>query len=99
MACGGLKPNSVTFRYVPSDLTPGMSSEIDAYLDRLNMALLERLQQGGEIFVSNAALDGRFLLRACIVNSHTSVADIEATPAVAVRYGRMLDAELRSQAL
>jgi glutamate/tyrosine decarboxylase-like PLP-dependent enzyme len=85
-----------TFRFVPADLTPGTPT-IDEYLDRLNTALLERLQQGGEVFVSNAVLDGRFLLRACIVNFHTTVADVEALPEIVVRHGRALDAELRSQ--
>ena len=86
-----------TFRYAPSDLTPGASTAVDAYLDRLNMALLERLQQGGEVFVSNAVLGGRFLLRACIVNFRTTVADIEALPEIVVRHGRALDAVLRGE--
>lgn len=85
-----------TFRFVPADLTPGTPT-IDEYLDRLNTALLERLQQGGEVFVSNAVLDGRFLLRACIVNFHTTIADVEALPEIVVRHGRALDVELRSQ--
>ena len=84
-----------TFRYVPGDLTPGTSPDVDAYLDRLNTALLGQLQQGGEVFVSNAVLDGAFLLRACIVNFHTTVADIEALPEIVVRHGRALDAEMR----
>jgi glutamate/tyrosine decarboxylase-like PLP-dependent enzyme len=83
-----------TFRFVPADLTPGTTTT-EAYLDRLNTALLERLQQGGEVFVSNAVLDGRFLLRACIVNFHTTIADVEALPQIVVRHGRAVDAELR----
>jgi aromatic-L-amino-acid/L-tryptophan decarboxylase len=84
-----------TFRFVPADLAPGTPT-IDAYLDRLNTALLERIQQGGEVFVSNAVLDGRFSLRACIVNFNTTVADIEALPEIVLRHGRALDAEMRS---
>jgi glutamate/tyrosine decarboxylase-like PLP-dependent enzyme len=84
-----------TFRYVPADLTPGTPAT-DEYLNRLNTALLERLQQGGEVFVSNAVLDGQFLLRACIVNFHTTLADIVALPEIVVRHGRALDATLRS---
>jgi aromatic-L-amino-acid/L-tryptophan decarboxylase len=83
-----------TFRFVPVDLTPGTTTT-EAYLDRLNTALVERLQQGGEVFVSNAVLDGRFLLRACIVNFHTTIADVEALPEIVVRQGRAVDAELR----
>jgi aromatic-L-amino-acid/L-tryptophan decarboxylase len=85
-----------TFRFVPADLTPGAPTT-DAYLDRLNTALLERLQQGGEVFVSNAVLDGRFLLRACIVNFRTTVADVEALPEIVVRHGRALDAAMRGE--
>ena len=84
-----------TFRFVPADLTPGTAA-VDTYLSRLNTALLERLQRGGEVFVSNAVLDGRFLLRACIVNFHTTVADVEALLEIVVRHGHALDAELRS---
>lgn len=86
----------VTFRFTPVDLTPGAPT-IDTYLDRLNTALLERLQQGGEVFVSNAVLDGRFLLRACIVNFRTTVADIDVLPEIVVWHGRELDAVMRSQ--
>ena len=50
--------------------------------------LLDRLQREGEVFVSQAVIHGRFALRACIVNFHTELADVEATVAIAVRVGR-----------
>ena len=85
-----------TFRYVPRDLQTNLREEqIEPYLDSLNRELLDELQRGGEIFVSNAVVDGRFLLRACIVNFHTSQADVEAVPDIVVRVGRTLDAKLR----
>ncbi|MBA2458386.1 MAG: aspartate aminotransferase family protein [Gemmatimonadales bacterium] len=83
-----------TFRYLPEDLDPG-AQEADAYLDRLNEALLARLKTGGELFVTNAVLDGRFVLRACIVNFRTTEADAAAVPELVARVGRALDAELR----
>jgi len=55
-----------TFRYVPAGLAAGRA-DVEAYLNDLNTELLTRLQQGGEAFLSNAVIDGRFLLRACIV--------------------------------
>ena len=58
------------------------------YLDRLNDAILERLQWGGEAFVSNAVIGGRHVLRACIVNFRTTLADVEALPEIVVRVGR-----------
>jgi glutamate/tyrosine decarboxylase-like PLP-dependent enzyme len=85
-----------TFRYVPADLRAHVGEEeAERQLDALNRALLDRLQRGGEAFVSNAVIRGRYVLRACIVNFHTSAADVEAVPGIAVRLGRALDAELR----
>jgi hypothetical protein len=40
-------------------------------------------------------LNGRFLLRACIVNFRTTSADIQAIPGIVVRVGRTADADLR----
>jgi len=82
-----------TFRYVPRG---GGSAAVrdEAYLDRLNTALLERLQREGEVFLSNAVVGGRFLLRACIVNFRTTAADVDAIPEIVARAGRAVDAEL-----
>lgn len=83
-----------TFRYVPTNLQPG-SESVEVYLNRLNTELVTRLQQGGEVFVSNAVAQGKYLLRACIVNFRTSLADVVALPAIVARVGREVDAELR----
>jgi hypothetical protein len=66
-------------------------------LNNLNQELLNRLQAGGEVFVSNAVVDGKYVLRACIVNFRTSLNDIEALPEIVVRLGRMLDGEKRGE--
>ena len=68
---------------------------VERHLDALNRELLDRLQRGGEAFVSNAVVGGRYVLRACIVNFHTARADVEAVPEIVVRIGRTVDAELR----
>ena len=61
-----------TFRYVPADLRPQRGdNQVEQYLNSLNESLLDRLQRGGELFVSNAVIRGRYALRACIVNFHT----------------------------
>jgi glutamate/tyrosine decarboxylase-like PLP-dependent enzyme len=83
-----------TFRYIPTGLRPGAES-VEAYLNHLNTELVTRLQQGGEVFVSNAVAQGTYLLRACIVNFRTSLADVAALPAIVARVGRELDAQLR----
>ena len=89
-----------TFRYVPRDLQSNVrSEELERHLDVLNRELLDRLQRGGELFVSNAVIGGRYALRACIVNFHTDLADVEALPEIVARVGRGVDADLRPTAL
>jgi glutamate/tyrosine decarboxylase-like PLP-dependent enzyme len=85
-----------TFRFVPLDLKSQLQdTATQRYLDSLNQELLDRLQRSGEIFVSNAVIDGHYVLRACIVNFHTSSADVLAVPDIVARMGRALDAKLR----
>ena len=85
-----------TFRYVPPDLKAG-DEPVERYLDQLNEALLTRLQQEGEAYLSNAVIRGRFALRACIVNFRTSVEDVKALLPIVVRLGDELDATMRPQ--
>ena len=87
-----------TFRYVPSDLKSG-AEKIEDYLNQLNTELLTRLQNSREAYISNAVIDGKFCLRACIVNFRTSLADIEALPEIVFRIGREVDTELRPEGL
>jgi glutamate/tyrosine decarboxylase-like PLP-dependent enzyme len=86
-----------TFRYVPRDLRPRVGDEAtERHLDVLNRRLLDRLQRSGDVFVSNAVVRGRYALRACIVNFHTTPADVRATIEVVARHGRDVDAALRT---
>jgi len=87
-----------TFRYVPRDLRVG-SEAVEEYLSRLNTELLTRLQAAGEAFITNAVIRGRFVLRACVVNFRTSLADVQALPGIVARLGREVDAELRPKEL
>ena len=88
-----------TFRYVPDGMRAHLGREdVEAYLDAFNRELLDRLQRGGDAFVSNAIVRGKYVLRACIVNFHTAEADVDAVPEIVVRYGRALHAERRSTA-
>ena len=90
----------VTWRFVPKDLRERAADDaVTKYLDQLNEELLARMQRGGEAFVSNAVIRGRFLLRGCIVNINTRRADVEAVAEVSARMGREIDAELRPAAL
>ncbi len=55
-------------------------------LNRLNRDLLDEVEKSGEAFFSNAVIDGRFALRACIVNFNTTDEDIDALPAIVARH-------------
>lgn len=88
-----------TFRYVPADLGSRRDEPaVAAWIDDLNRRLLDTLQRGGEAFVSNAVVAGRYLLRACIVNFHTTD-DVRALPGLVVREGRRLDEAHRPASL
>ena len=77
-----------TFRYVPRALRSRVGEpETERELNALNEALLERIQSSGELFVSNAVIRGRYVLRACVVNFNTTLADIEAIPEIVTRLG------------
>jgi glutamate/tyrosine decarboxylase-like PLP-dependent enzyme len=82
-----------TLRYVPVAYAqagkPG-----DSYLNSLNEKLLNQLQQAGEVFLSNAVVDDKYCLRACIVNFRTSERDIHEIVDIIVREGRKLHKEL-----
>jgi aromatic-L-amino-acid decarboxylase len=87
-----------TFRFVPADLRASIGKpEVETYLNRLNEAVLDRIQRDGHVFVSNAVLGGRYVLRACIVNFNTGDADVDAVPDAVARVGRTLDAERRTR--
>ena len=83
-----------TFRFVPPDLAAGDEST-ETYLNELNREILNRLQAGGEVYVSNAVLEGAFVLRACIVNFRTRLSDIETLVETVVRTGRIVDSRMR----
>lgn len=74
------------FRYVPAELrrrlspaSKGELTEIDQNLNALNEKILSAIQKGGRAYVSNATVNGRFALRACITNFRTTKADIDET--------------------
>lgn len=50
----------------------------DEQLNELNRAVLERLQLSGRGFLSSTVLNGRFVLRACIVNPLSGQRDVDA---------------------
>lgn len=84
-----------TFRCVPRALFSTIGGETaERHLDAINRTVLDRLQRGGEAFVSNAVVRGRYVLRACVVNFRTTRADVDATVEIAARLGREVRGEL-----
>jgi glutamate/tyrosine decarboxylase-like PLP-dependent enzyme len=79
------------FRYVPRELRGDPSAE--PYLNQLNERLMAELQLGGRVFPSNAILDGKFALRACIVNFRTEATDIDALISEATSIGARLHSD------
>lgn len=76
-----------TFRYVPIGFTQDEKKN-ETYLNTLNEKLLIELQQGGEVFLSNAVVADKYCLRCCIVNFRTSRKDILEIVDIIVREGR-----------
>ena len=79
-----------TCRYIP------LNCEKDKeYLNKLNEELLNELQIGGELFLSNAIVNEMYCLRACVVNFRTTKKDIEEIIDIIVREGRKTHSELQ----
>lgn len=89
-----------TFRYAPRSLRPRMDDPaVGEYLNKLNEAILGHLQEGGELFVSNAVIHGKYVLRACITNWRTTSEDVAAVPGIVASVGEKLHAHMQKQVL
>jgi aromatic-L-amino-acid decarboxylase len=75
------------FRYAPERLRGDEQA-----LDRLNERLMVAVQRDGRVYCSNAVLNGRFCLRACIVNFRTEAEHLELLLDVAAQHGERLAA-------
>jgi len=76
------------FRYVPADLRDSLGEEAtETYLNGLNQEIQGQLERGGELFISNAVVEGMYSLRACIVNYNTGLDDVLAVPEITARVG------------
>ncbi|MBU2939904.1 aminotransferase class V-fold PLP-dependent enzyme [Lacinutrix sp. C3R15] len=80
-----------TFRYVPKNF-----KENNTYLNTLNETLLDALQKGGEMFLSNAIIEGKYSLRTCIVNFRTTQKDIKECIEIIVKEGRKTHLKLQT---
>jgi glutamate/tyrosine decarboxylase-like PLP-dependent enzyme len=80
-----------TFRYMPQNLEVKDEKRAE-YLNTLNEYLVNTLQAGGELFLSNAIIDDKYCMRTCIVNFRTTKKDIEECIEIIINEGRKLHA-------
>lgn len=81
-----------TFRFIPEGNNEEFNLE---YLNTLNEALLNNLQSGGEAFLSNALVDGKYCLRACVVNFRTSEKDMNEIVEIVNRLGTKIHKQVQ----
>ena len=87
------------FRYAPAAARRGLEAaaddegrgQLNAKLDELNALVMQRVQRGGEAYLSNAVLRGRFALRASVTNFRTTRRDIDLTLDAVRRAARELE--------
>ncbi len=75
-----------TFRYKPEEINVEGKKQKE-WLNSLNEDLVNTLQGEGELFVSNAIIDGYYCLRACVVNFRTDKEDMEEIIDTVIRVG------------
>ncbi|NCT18934.1 MAG: aspartate aminotransferase family protein [Flavobacteriaceae bacterium CG2_30_34_30] len=85
-----------TFRYIPANCKKDLEKK-ESYLNKLNEEIVNKLQIGGEVFLSNAIVNDKYCLRACIVNFRTSINDIKEIIEIVVRVGRKVHLELKDK--
>ena len=78
--------SAVCFRYVG-----GIHNENE--LNHLNSEILRRIVERGNVYLSNATLQSRFCLRACVVNHRTTNSDIDRVVAEVLAVANKLDNE------
>jgi glutamate/tyrosine decarboxylase-like PLP-dependent enzyme len=87
-----------TYRYVPEDLVGRAEDpEVAAYLNELNRTLRDRMELGGNAFVSNAVIGDVYALRMCVVNFRTTLEDVHRLADLTAQLGTTLDREMRPQ--
>ena len=85
-----------TLRYIPLEYSQDAKLH-EEYLNKLNETLLNELQAGGEVFLSNAIVSEKYCLRGCIVNYRTSKKDIEEIVEIIVRKGRQVHKKIQEK--
>ena len=78
-----------TFRYLSPDMN------LDQYaLNKLNAQILNDIQSSGKLYLSNAIVNGDFLLRACFINYQTEIKDLKEILEIVINFGDELAKEI-----
>ena len=78
--------------------------EDEAALEQVNASIAERIERGGEVFLSTGRVRGRYALRLCILNHSTSQAEVDralelAATLLVATGGQMADVRVSYPAL
>jgi len=91
-----------SFRYVPADLSGTAGGDrrpsTQTYLDRLNAAIVDRVNRSGDVFLTTTRLRGVTALRVSICNHRTTFADVDRLFRSLKDAGRAVDRALRGSA-
>jgi len=83
------------FRFIPPDLKQ-RAEKVESYLNKLNQAIEMALVDDGRALVSGTELQGKRVLRVCIVNHRVTQTGVEETLALLREFGYMLDKQMRA---
>jgi glutamate/tyrosine decarboxylase-like PLP-dependent enzyme len=81
-----------TFSYIPEHFQ-GNEEDHQDYLNDLNKKILQEVQKSGEAFISNAMINGKYLLRACLVNFRTREEDLDILLDLTSKIGKTFEGE------
>ena len=87
----------VTFRFY-SDLF-NSTEKPETFSEKVNREILDEIQLGGEAYISHAVVEGKFVLRVCIVNFRTRMEHVEKLPALVVNAGQKVMQKLMEKEL
>ncbi len=90
----------VCFRASPAELrgsSGGSGADAERALNEFNASLLERLNRGGEIYLSHTSLNGRYTLRLAIGNVRTTERHVERAWELIVAESRRLVADFEER--
>jgi len=85
---GPVELSAVCFRHILSE------DAAEEVRNHFNLALLKRIVARGKVYLSNAELNGKFCLRACVVNHRTKEADIDAVVSEVLKIAPEVASEL-----